>query len=157
MTRYDVYHLVYEDTEHAFHKIFVHTSNEGQNRGEYLQITGSPASGLHYSELRGGEPEGALPLPLRAKTLVGTIAPGDFDSFKYICRRNSLPLYFESESGRRALAWTPPADSLEWTNRCIAKADRAGILDISLTDRAIRGERSRARAGRQMSVGMHRV
>lgn len=167
--RYSVYRLIYEGgwpecgdggpDDHRqlpprLHRIFVETGLVGPVRGLYLDVTGSPETGMRYSETPGDDPERAaaaasssrLPSPfppsatsppppvaaapmLQTKTLVGTIAAGDFDRFRDICRRDPAPPR-QFDGHGPLVSWVPVCRSQDWVHESIARSVAEGILDV---------------------------
>lgn len=168
MGRYGVYRLVYAAPPNdglrpprpPWHRLFVETGLAGPVRGLYLDVSGSPETGMRYSETPGDAPERAAvaaiassssspfsppaataaavssplsaPFPaLQSKTLVGTIAAEDFDRFRDICRRNPPPPR-QFDGGRRLVPWVPVRRSQDWVHESIARSVSEGILDMGL-------------------------
>ncbi|KAM4064833.1 hypothetical protein HRG_004811 [Hirsutella rhossiliensis] len=173
MGRYAVYRLIYESGraggghhhqhqhqhQPPLHRLFVETGLAGPVRGLYLDVTGSPETGMRYTEMPGDDPErlaaaavstSSSPLPslfsassasppsssapvlaLQTKTLVGTIAAEDFDRFRDICRRNPPPPR-QFDGARRLVPWVPVRRSQDWVHESIARSVAEGILDVGL-------------------------
>ncbi|PHH69576.1 hypothetical protein CDD82_7663 [Ophiocordyceps australis] len=137
---YFVFRLTYDYPGGPLHKIFVQTAFFGPVRGFYMCITGTPGTGMRFSETSGAEPEQAAPYPLQRQMLVATIAAHNLDRFRLLCRRTppqvpSVPQHHRFKTTRRRIvSWVcqVPSPSMryhqDWTHHAITRAITAGIL-----------------------------
>ncbi|OWT43111.1 hypothetical protein VFPPC_17713 [Pochonia chlamydosporia 170] len=127
--RYPVFRLIYEGGTRSIHKLFVQTASEGPVCGLYLQVTGTPETGMRYSEVPGDDPERAMPGPLIRKTCMGSISADSLDRFRDICRRGH-PQRPPPGPDCRTCTWQPTCHSQEWVQDTIDLSVADGILDI---------------------------
>ncbi|PFH56454.1 hypothetical protein XA68_16484 [Ophiocordyceps unilateralis] len=126
--RYTVFRLLYGPEARPQHRLFVQTAVAGPVRGLYLYLDDVSS---RYSESPGDDPLLYHPSSssfhaLRAKTLVGTVAPHNFDRFRHLCRRLTPP-----DAARRPLS-AVQRFSHDWIQESIARGVADGILDVGL-------------------------